>query len=188
MTDESGKRGCLRTGCIGCGVVAGAGMLIVLVIAILGIVASSREERIEPVDVAQALEARAASMALLYSKGISTRLANDPINAPIKYDDFAKLDLRIARIIKAEPVEGADKLLQLTLDIGGNTRNVFAGIKAAYAPETLEGKLTVMVANLEPRKMRFGVSEGMVLAAGPGGGDLWLIHPDSGAEPGMRVK
>lgn len=114
--------------------------------------------------------------------------AGDPIAAEIEYDDFAKVDLRIARIIKAEHVEGADKLLQLTLDIGNETRNVFAGIKSAYAPEDLEGKLTVMVANLKPRKMRFGMSEGMVLAAGPGGKDLWVLSPDDGAQPGMRVK
>jgi methionyl-tRNA synthetase len=112
----------------------------------------------------------------------------EPIAETIEYDDFAKLDLRIARIVKAEHVEGADKLLQLTLDLGGETRNVFAGIKSAYAPEDLEGKLTVMVANLAPRKMRFGVSEGMVLAAGPGGKDLWILEPHAGAQPGMRVK
>ena len=115
-------------------------------------------------------------------------LAEDPIAETIDFDDFAKLDLRIARISKATHVEGADKLLQLTLDIGGESRNVFAGIKSAYAPEALEGKLTVMVANLAPRKMRFGVSEGMVLAAGPGGKDLFELHPDEGAKPGMRVK
>ena len=115
-------------------------------------------------------------------------LAKDPIAETIQFDDFAKLDLRIARIAKAEHVEGADKLLQLTLDLGGESRNVFAGIKSAYAPEDLEGKLTVMVANLAPRKMRFGISEGMVLAAGPGGKDLFILHPDEGAEPGMRVK
>jgi len=113
----------------------------------------------------------------------------DPIADTISFEDFAKLDLRIARISKAAHVEGADKLLQLTLDLGGGeTRNVFAGIKSAYSPEALEGKLTVMVANLAPRKMRFGVSEGMVLAAGPGGSDLFVLHPDEGAEPGMRVK
>jgi methionyl-tRNA synthetase len=115
-------------------------------------------------------------------------LDENPIAETINFDDFAKLDLRIARIVKARHVEGADKLLQLTLDLGGETRNVFAGIKSAYAPEDLEGKLTVMVANLAPRKMRFGVSEGMVLAAGPGGQDLWILHPDNGAQPGMRVK
>ncbi|MEW8026497.1 MAG: methionine--tRNA ligase [Candidatus Thiodiazotropha sp.] len=115
-------------------------------------------------------------------------LAKDPIADTIQFDDFAKLDLRIARIAKAEHVEGADKLLQLTLDLGGETRNVFAGIKSAYAPKDLEGKLTVMVANLAPRKMRFGISEGMVLAAGPGGKDLYVLNPDEGALPGMRVK
>jgi len=112
----------------------------------------------------------------------------DPLAEPIEFDDFAKVDLRIARIVKAEHVEGADKLLRLTLDIGNETRNVFAGIKSAYQPEDLEGKLTVMVANLKPRKMRFGISEGMVLAAGPGGKDLWVLHPDDGAQPGMRIK
>ncbi|MBW9265070.1 MAG: methionine--tRNA ligase [Candidatus Thiodiazotropha sp. (ex. Lucinisca nassula)] len=115
-------------------------------------------------------------------------LVTDPIADTIQFDDFAKLDLRIARIAKAEHVEGADKLLQLTLDLGGETRNVFAGIKSAYAPKDLEGKLTVMVANLAPRKMRFGISEGMVLAAGPGGKDLYVLNPDQGAQPGMRVK
>ncbi len=112
----------------------------------------------------------------------------DPIAAEISYDDFAKIDLRIARIVKAEHVEGADKLLRLTLDIGEGTRNVFAGIKSAYAPEQVEGKLTVMVANLAPRKMKFGMSEGMVLAAGPGGKDLWILEPHQGAQPGMKVK
>ena len=112
----------------------------------------------------------------------------DPIADTIQFDDFAKIDLRIAKIVKAEHVEGADKLLQLTLDIGDGTRNVFAGIKSAYKPEELEGKLTVMVANLAPRKMRFGMSEGMVLAAGPGGKDLYILNPDEGAQPGMRVK
>ena len=115
-------------------------------------------------------------------------LADDPISDEIKFDDFAKLDLRIARIVDAQHVEGADKLLQLTLDLGGETRNVFAGIKSAYDPEALKGKLTVMVANLAPRKMKFGLSEGMVLAAGPGGKDLFILNPDDGAQPGMRVK
>jgi len=118
----------------------------------------------------------------------TTALTADPISEEISFDDFVKLDLRIARITKAEHVEGADKLLQLTLDLGGETRNVFAGIKSAYNPQDLEGRLTVMVANLAPRKMRFGVSEGMVLAAGPGGSDLFILGPDDGAKPGMRVK
>jgi methionyl-tRNA synthetase len=115
-------------------------------------------------------------------------LADDPIGPTIDYADFARTDLRIAKIVKAETVPGADKLLRLTLDLGGETRNVFAGIKSAYAPEQLEGRLTVMVANLAPRKMRFGISEGMVLAAGPGGKDLFILEPHAGAEPGMRVK
>ncbi len=112
----------------------------------------------------------------------------DPIAAEISFDDFAKLDLRVARIVEAKAVEGADKLLQLTLDIGIEQRNVFAGIKSAYQPQDLEGQLTVMVANLAPRKMRFGVSEGMVLAAGPGGKEIYILNPDEGATPGMRVK
>jgi len=115
-------------------------------------------------------------------------LVDDPVAAQIQFDDFAKLDLRVAKVIKAEHVDGADKLLQLTLDIGGETRMVFAGIKSAYEPEMLEGRLTVMVANLAPRKMRFGVSEGMVLAAGPGGKELYILSPDDGAQPGMRIK
>jgi methionyl-tRNA synthetase len=106
----------------------------------------------------------------------------------INYDDFAKIDLRIARIDNAEHVEGAEKLLKLTLNIGNENRQVFAGIKSAYQPEQLIGKYTVMVANLAPRKMRFGISEGMVLAAGPGGKELWILEPHSGAQPGMRVK
>ncbi|HEB96163.1 MAG TPA: methionine--tRNA ligase [Sedimenticola thiotaurini] len=117
-----------------------------------------------------------------------TPLSREPIADTIEYPDFARVDLRIVRIAAAERVEGADKLLRLTLDLGGETRNVFAGIKSAYDPADLEGRLTVMVANLAPRKMRFGVSEGMVLAAGPGGSDLFLLSPDQGAEPGMRVK
>ncbi|MDI5890564.1 methionine--tRNA ligase [Halomonas rhizosphaerae] len=114
-------------------------------------------------------------------------LAEDPIGDEISFDDFARVDLRIARIARAEYVEKADKLLKLTLDLGGETRTVFAGIRAAYAPEALEGRLTVMVANLAPRKMRFGVSEGMVLAAGNHDG-IYLLSPDSGAEPGQRVR
>ncbi|AMK76338.1 MULTISPECIES: methionine--tRNA ligase [Methylomonas] len=113
---------------------------------------------------------------------------SEPIAEAIEIEDFAKIDLRIGRIVKAESVEGAEKLLQLTVDLGSETRNIFAGIKSAYAPEDLEGKLTVVVANLKPRKMRFGTSEGMVLAAGPGGKDIWVLSPDQGAQPGMRVK
>jgi len=123
------------------------------------------------------------------NKGPELREDGNEVIAPeIQFDDFAKVDLRIAKIVKADHVEGADKLLQLTLDIGnGETRNVFSGIKSAYQPQDLEGKLTVMVANLAPRKMKFGMSEGMVLAAGPGGSELWLLEPHEGAQPGMRV-
>jgi len=119
-------------------------------------------------------------------------LAHDPISEEISFDDFSKIDLRIVKIINAEHVEKADKLLKLTLALDskedGETRQVFAGIKSAYQPEDLIGKHTVMVANLAPRKMRFGMSEGMVLAAGPGGEDLWILNPEEGAQPGMRVK
>lgn len=109
--------------------------------------------------------------------------------ATISIDDFTKVDLRIARIAEASHVEGADKLLRLTLDLGSlGTRQVFAGIKSAYAPEALVGRLTVMVANLAPRKMKFGMSEGMVLAASGDAPGLFILSPDSGAEPGMKVK
>ena len=118
----------------------------------------------------------------------ATELDLNPVADEISIDDFSKVDLRVARITKAEHVEGADKLLKLTLDIDGETRNVFAGIKAAYNPEDLQGRLTVMVANLAPRKMRFGVSEGMVLAAGAGKEDIFILSPDDGAKPGMRIK
>lgn len=111
----------------------------------------------------------------------------EPIANEIEFADFAKIDLRIALIENAEHVEGADKLLRLTLNIGDASKNVFAGIKSAYKPEQLIGKHTVMVANLKPRKMKFGLSEGMVLAAGPGGTELYILEPHDGATPGMRV-
>lgn len=114
-------------------------------------------------------------------------LADEPLMDEISFDQFAKVDLRVALITRAEHVEGANKLLRLTLDIGGETRNVFSGIKSAYSPEDLEGKLTVMVANLKPRKMKFGISEGMVLAAGPGEKEIYLLEPHNGAVPGQRV-
>jgi methionyl-tRNA synthetase len=106
----------------------------------------------------------------------------------ISIDDFAKVELRVAKIVAAQAVEGADKLLQLTLDVGDHQRQVLSGIKAAYAAEELLGRLCVVVANLAPRKMRFGTSEGMVLAAGPGGEEIFLLSPDTGAEPGMTVR
>ena len=114
---------------------------------------------------------------------------DNAVSEHISIDDFLKVKLRVAKVVKAAHVEGADKLLQLTLDVGEEgTRNVFAGIKAKYSPEQIEGKLVVLVANLAPRKMKFGLSEGMVLAAGPGGEDVFLLSPDSGATPGMEVR
>ena len=144
--------------------------------------------RIEPAKVEAMVEASKEDLAKEQAPKVTGPLADDPISETIAYDDFAKIDLRVALIVKAEAVPEAEKLLKLQLDIGGETRQVFAGIKSAYNPEDLEGKLTVMVANLAPRKMRFGMSEGMVLAAGPGGKDLWILEPQEGAQPGMRVK
>jgi len=122
------------------------------------------------------------------SKDTSGNAATGAETPEIGIDDFLKLDLRVARIESAELVDGADKLVRLTLETGGATRQVFAGIREAYDPGTLAGRHVILVANLAPRKMRFGVSEGMVLAAGPGGSDIFLLSPDEGAEPGMRVK
>ena len=116
-----------------------------------------------------------------------TAVKVEAIAPEIEFDDFAKVDLRVALIKHAEHVEGANKLLKLTLDLGFAEKQVFSGIKSAYQPEDLIGKLTVMVANLKPRKMKFGMSEGMVLAAGPGGKDIWLLEPHAGAQPGMRI-
>ena len=116
-----------------------------------------------------------------------------PDTPPAKYKDeidielFSKVDLRIARVIEASYVKGADKLLELRLDLGGDERVVFAGIRSAYRPEDLVERLVVVVANLKPRKMRFGTSQGMILASGPGGSDIFLLSPDSGAKPGMKV-
>ena len=115
--------------------------------------------------------------------------AEQPVTEQITIDDFSKLDLRVARIVRAEQVDGADKLVKLTLDVGSGTRTVFAGIKSDYTPDKLEGRLAVLVANLAPRKMKFGLSEGMVLAAsGDDGPGIFLVSPDAGARPGMRVK
>ena len=118
----------------------------------------------------------------------STSGAIEPIEAECTIDDFAKVDLRVATIVSAEAVEGADKLLKLTLDLGGEQRQVFSGIKAAYRAEDLVGRQTVMIANLAPRKMKFGLSEGMVLAAGPGGSEIYLLEPDQGAIAGQRIR
>ncbi len=141
----------------------------------------------EPVKAAAKTAAKPDSKAAVVSTE-STATGFEPLAPTINFDDFAKLDLRVARIVSAEHVEGADKLVKLQLDLGFETRQVFAGIKSAYEPADLVGRLTVMVANLAPRKMRFGMSEGMVMAAGPGGADIFLLTPDDGAMPGMQVK
>ncbi len=152
--------------------------------------------RIDPKNIEAMIEASkedaAAEMAAKEKAEASnaaqeTELSKDPIAEEIEFDDFAKVDLRIAKIVACESVPKADKLLKFQLDIGGEMRQVFSGIKAAYNPEDLVGKYTVVVANLKPRKMKFGMSEGMILAAGPGGKDLWILEPHEGAQPGMRV-
>jgi methionyl-tRNA synthetase len=142
-------------------------------------------QRVDPVRVEELFSAPAPEA--VQSPG------GEPLAPEIKIDDFAKVDLRIAKIVDAEEVAGSDKLLRLTLDVGeGRMRNVFSGIKSAYKPEDLIGKFTVMVANLAPRKMKFGLSEGMVLAAShadekaePG---IYILEPGPGATPGMRVR
>jgi methionyl-tRNA synthetase len=114
---------------------------------------------------------------------------NEEENNIIQIDDFMKVDLRVARVEEASHVEGADKLLAIKLDLGDlGTKNVFAGIKSAYEPAELEGKLVVMVYNLAPRKMKFGVSEGMILAASDAEGGIFVLSPDSGAQPGQKIK
>ncbi len=144
--------------------------------------------RIDPAHVENMVN-ESKDEAVAAAKPASGALADEPLLDTISFDDFAKVDMRIALIKQAELVDGSDKLLKLTLDIGGETRQVFSGIRAAYPdPRELEGRLTVMVANLAPRKMRFGVSQGMVMAAGPGGSDIFLLSPDAGALPGMAVK
>jgi len=145
--------------------------------------------RIDPAQVDAMIEASKEDLAASNAPKGNGELEKDPLAAEINFDAFAAVDLRIALIEKAEFVEGADKLLRLTLDIGDAKRNVFSGIKSAYPePSKLEGRLTLYVANLAPRKMKFGVSEGMVLAAGPGGEEIYLLSPDAGAKPGQRVK
>ena len=115
-------------------------------------------------------------------------LLAEPLAETVSFDDFAKIDLRVVRVIEAEDVPGAQKLLKLTLGLGGdNRRTVFAGIKGVYQPEDLVGRLVICVANLAPRKMKFGLSEGMIVAAGGGGGEIYLLSPDEGAKPGQRV-
>lgn len=149
--------------------------------------------RIDPVKVQAMTDASKQDLAAAQDPAAPAtgngELVKDPLAAEIDFDAFAAVDLRVALILKAEAVEGADKLLRLTLDIGDEQRNVFSGIKSAYPnPAALEGRLTMMIANLKPRKMRFGISEGMVMAAGPGGEEIYLLSPDSGAKPGQRIK
>ena len=148
--------------------------------------------RIEPAKIEAMIDASKEDLAAAEATAAPAgngELTKEPLEAEIKFDAFAAVDLRVALIEKAEFVEGADKLLRLSLDIGDAKRNVFSGIKSAYPdPSKLEGRHTLYVANLAPRKMKFGVSEGMVLAAGPGGEDIFLLSPDEGAKPGQRVK
>jgi methionyl-tRNA synthetase len=135
-----------------------------------------------------ATEAEAVAPATPSSDGPEPVAAEPLVIDHCTIDDFVKVDLRVARVVAANEVVGADKLLQLTLSLGGETtRNVFAGIKSAYKPEDLVGRLVILCANLAPRKMKFGISEGMVLAAGAGGKEIFLLSPDSGAKPGHRV-
>jgi methionyl-tRNA synthetase len=145
--------------------------------------------RIEPAQISALLNESKENLKMTTDTATPAAAGLEPVKPEISIDDFGKVDLRIAKIVAATYVEGADKLLQLTVDLGeGKTRNIFAGIRSAYDPKQLEGRLTVVVANLAPRKMKFGLSEGMVLAAGPGGKDLFILSPDSGAQPGMRAK
>ena len=126
--------------------------------------------------------------AMLNASKQTKSATNEPNTTMIDITDFEKIDLRVAAVLEASLVEGADKLLELVLSIDGTKRTVFAGIREAYNPSDLVGRNVVVVANLKPRKMRFGVSEGMVLAAGPGGKDIFLVSPDEGAEEGMTVR
>ncbi|KAA5540937.1 methionine--tRNA ligase [Roseiconus nitratireducens] len=152
-------------------------------------------ERLQPEDIQkmieeskQAADADAAAEALPSFNDSDQPLKDEPLAEEITIEDFAKVDLRVARVVAAEQVPEANKLLKLTLSLGGEERRqVFAGIKAAYEPEQLVGRLVVMVANLKPRKMRFGLSEGMVTAAGPGGAEVFILGIDEGAQPGQRV-
>ena len=146
-------------------------------------------QRIDPKQVEAVVDASKEEQASAKPAAAGEETVEEENSDTIDFDTFAKVDLRVAKIVNAEHVDGADRLLRLTLDLGGEQRNVFAGIKEAYPePEKLVGRHTVCVANLAPRKMKFGVSEGMVLAAGPGGTDIYLLEPDSGAKPGMQVK
>ena len=157
--------------------------------AVEAMVEASRDTLAEPVKPAAVKGGKGIAASAAPTSAASTAAAaTAAAPAVISIDDFSKIDLRIARIVEAEAVVEADKLLRLKLDLGTEQRQVFAGIKSAYDPATLVGRLTVMVANLAPRKMKFGMSEGMVLAASDERGGPYLLSPDSGAQPGMRVK
>ncbi|TLZ16132.1 MAG: methionine--tRNA ligase [Gammaproteobacteria bacterium] len=138
-------------------------------------------------DAAAAASAGGSATAVTAPGAAALNASGSGSTATVSLDEFKRVDLRVARILDAQAVAGADKLLKLTLDLGSETRTVFAGIKSAYDPQSLKGRLTVMVANLAPRKMKFGVSEGMVLAASGEAPGLFLLSPDSGATPGMRI-
>ena len=166
--------------------------------AFLGIDALTWEDRSKPLTehrinrfqpLMTRIESKKVEAMIADSTNMTTKVAETEgqLSELICIEDFAKVDLRVVRILAAEEVEGADKLLRLTLDLGKETRQVFAGIKPAYQPEALVGRLSIMVANLKPRKMKFGVSEGMLLVAGPGGKDIYLLEPHAGASPGMQV-
>jgi methionyl-tRNA synthetase len=152
-------------------------------------------ERVDPEKVtAMTEESRAVVVAATEAAAKDSQMdqgeafAGEALEAECSIDDFSKVDLRVAEIVSAKAVPKANKLLELELSLGGSERRtVFAGIKKAYEPEALVGRLTVMVANLAPRQMKFGLSEGMVLAAGPGGEELFILSPDSGAKPGQRI-
>jgi methionyl-tRNA synthetase len=144
-------------------------------------------KRIDPKAVAAMVEASRENLGPSPADDSQAGQPAETAADEITIDDFSRIDLRVARIISAEPVEGADKLLRLELDLGDNRRQVLAGIRPAYDPESLTDRLVIVVANLKARKMRFGTSEGMVLAAGPGGDEIFLLSPDDGATPGMKV-
>ncbi|HSM98896.1 MAG TPA: methionine--tRNA ligase subunit beta, partial [Gallionella sp.] len=154
---------------------------------------TSLQPAIQPGQAMQSVQSTGAAESLSsappFTKQVKREKTETSDGPPeITIDDFTRIDLRVARIIQAEQVEGADKLLKLTLDVGSGQRTVFAGIKQAYDAERLKGRLTILVANLAPRKMKFGISQGMVLAAGDQDGGPYLLQPDTGAQPGMRVR
>jgi methionyl-tRNA synthetase len=145
-------------------------------------------ERIDEEQVnAMIEESKAGSTPKAAESSKAEAVAAEPFKPECTIEDFGKIDLRIAKVIKAEPVEGADKLLRLDLDVGGPEKAVLAAIATAYKPEELTGKIVIYLANLKPRKMRFGLSEGMILAAGTGGKDIYMLSADTGAKPGQKV-